>query len=111
MARLMTSRRARRGDLHGHERPAAVGFVARERDRALEQVGPVARLDTCALTYGNRVLDLLVARLHRQRDHHLVEHLPHHDELELLERADRLIFELVAVRAPLTGSSRNPTTS
>ena len=90
IARLTTQPIAVGRHLHRHERAIPVGVVAGEGHRALEEVGAVLRLHAGPLADANGVLDLLVAGLDRQRDDHLVDHLPHQDLLELVECADRL---------------------
>ena len=77
--------------LHRHECAVALGVVPGKRNRALEQIGAVLRLDTRAFAHADRVLNLLIAGLDRQRNDDLVDHLAHQDLLELLESADRLL--------------------
>ena len=98
--------------VHGHERPVALGVVPGKRHRALEQIGSVLRLHARTLAHADRVLNLLVAGLDRQRNDDFVDHLPHQDLLELIERADRLLLNPVELASPLVvGSSTKPTNS
>ncbi len=80
-----------------------MGVVPLRRNRALEQIGTVLRLNPRALAHADRVLNLLVAGFDRERNDDFVDHLAHQDLLEVLEGADRLLLNSVERGASVGG--------